>query len=607
MAFPDGFIDEVRRTADIVRLVSDHVGLKKMGQSWKGLCPFHDEKTPSFNVRQEPPLFHCFGCGEGGDVFKFVMLRERASFPEAVETVARRFGIPVPENRYEPGPDRKERDELFAVMEAAAEHFTKVLWTSPGTKAREYLLGRGFKKETLERIRAGAAPDSWSDLLDGLRRRFPVAAILKAGLVLEKQAGGGHYDRFRNRAVFPIANESGKVVAFGARSLDGSEPKYLNSPETPIYQKSRTLYGLSWAKEASRKESRLVLMEGYLDVARALEGGTPEAIATCGTALTPAHARLIRRFAERVVVNFDQDEAGQKAAQKSLDLLASEGLTVSVVTLPGGHDPDSFVKAEGGRAYRERLDAALPWIEWLIRKAAAEHDTKTPLGKAGYFQAVLPSLARLESAVERSAWLQVVVEKGRLDGSAALGELKRALATGTAPVALAAPAAPALRRPPTLQPAEKWLISLLLQEASGVDEALGELSEAQIEGLASAEVLKAAKALYRRGLKVTAAGLAAEVQDETARRLVTEMAVSPGPTGNATALDCAREIQCWPLEARLEDIQQALRSATGDELALRQEQVQLRRRINELCRPAAPVAGASPEKETPSDDRIAQA
>jgi DNA primase len=585
VAFPDGFIDEVRRTADIVRLVADHVGLKKMGNSWKGLCPFHDEKTPSFNVRSEPPLFHCFGCGEGGDVFKFVMLRERASFPEAVETVARRFGIPVPENRYEPGPDRKEKDELFAVMEAAAEHFTRVFWTGPGTRAREYLLGRGFKKETLERIRAGAAPDSWSDLLDALRRRFPIAAILKAGLVLEKQNGGGHYDRFRNRAIFPIANESGKVVAFGARCLDGSEPKYLNSPETPIYQKSRTLYGLSWAKEASRKENRLVLMEGYLDVARALEGGVGEAVATCGTALTPAHARLIRRFAEKVVVNFDQDEAGQKAALKSLDLLSSEGLAVSVVTLPAGHDPDSFVKAEGGKAYRERLDAALPWMEWLIRKAAAEHDTKTPLGKGAYFQAILPSLARLESAVERSAWLQLVVEKGRLDGAAALVELKRALATGAVP-STQAPVAPLPRR--ALQPAERWLISLLIQETPGAEEALGELAENEIEGLASAEVLKAARALHRRGQRVSAAELAAGVEDEATRRIVTEMAVAGAPTGNATPLACVREIQCWPLEARLDEIQKALRSSEGDELVLRQEQIQIRRKINELNRVTRP-------------------
>src|SRR5512134_1732671 len=350
MAFPDSFVEEVRRVADIVRVISEHVALKKMGTSWKGLCPFHQEKTPSFNVRQEPAVFHCFGCGEGGDVFKFLMLRERMSFPEAVEALARRFGVPVPEGRVEPGPDRKEREEMLALMEAAAQHFTRTFWAAPGTKAREYLLGRGFKKETLEKIRAGAARDAWDDLLGALRGRFSPQALLAAGLVLERQEKNGHYDRFRNRAVFPILSESGKVVAFGARSLDGTEPKYLNSPETVVYQKGRTLYGLSWAKEKTRQDGSIVLMEGYLDVARAIEAGVTEAVATCGTALTGSHARLVHRFAERVTLNFDQDEAGQKAARKSFDVLLEEGLRVSVVELPEGHDPDSFLKAAGGDA-----------------------------------------------------------------------------------------------------------------------------------------------------------------------------------------------------------------------------------------------------------------
>jgi DNA primase len=582
MAFPEGFVEEVRRTSDIVRLISDHVGLKKMGTSWKGLCPFHEEKTPSFNVRSEPPLFHCFGCGEGGDVFKFVMLRERASFPEAVEIVAKRFGIPVPENRYEAAPERKEKEQLLAVMEAAAEHFTKSLWSGPGTRARDYLLGRGFKKETLEKVRAGAAADSWTALLDALRGSFGVPLVLKAGLVLEHPEKKSHYDRFRNRAVFPILNESGRVVAFGARSLDGSEPKYLNSPETPVYQKSRTLYGLSWAREASRREGRLVLMEGYLDVARALEGGIGEAVATCGTALTQSHARLLRRFTEKVVVNFDQDEAGQKAARKSLDVLAGEGLTVHVVELPKGDDPDTFVKAQGGAAYRERLDAALPWMQWLIEKAAAENDTKTPPGKAAFIGAILPSLTKLESAVERAAWLRVVVDKGRLDGAAALAELKHTLRTGQA---VPAPQPPAAPKPVELQAAELWLISMLVKETAGIDDALDQLGEADLDSLASRDVLRAAKAIHRRGEPVTAAALASEAPSEEARRLVTEMAMEPGPTGDATPLSCVLEIKCWPLEARLDAIQQQI-SGAGDaeQNALLAEKARLKQQIQSLSR-----------------------
>jgi DNA primase len=581
MAFPDSFVEEVRRTADIVRVISDHVALKKLGSSWKGLCPFHQEKTPSFNVRSEPAVFHCFGCGVGGDVFKFVMLHDRASFPEAVEQIARRFGIPVPENRFEPGPDRKQREEILALMDAAAQHFERTLWTAGGTRAREYLLGRGFQKETLEGIRAGAARDSWSDLADALKGRFAPDLLLTAGLVLPRQDGKGHYDRFRNRAVFPILNESGKVVAFGARSLDGSEPKYLNSPETPVYQKSRTLYGLSWARDAIRREGRVVLMEGYLDVARAREGGTLEAVATCGTALTAGHARLLRRFAERILVNFDQDDAGQKAARKSLEVLLEEGLRVHVVELPAGEDPDSYVKGAGGPAYRERLEEAPDAIEWLIRRAAAENDTRTPPGKAAYLKALLPTLTHIESAVEKAAWLSVIVERGGLDERAARQELRAAESNRPAPPPAAGVTAP----PPKMEmmPAERLLVGLLVHGAPGIDDALGELSDGDVEGLASAEVLRAARGLYLRGQTVSAAALEGEVGSDDARRLLSETAVGGPPGPGVVAQECVKELRRRPLKARMAQIQRDLPKATGDaERALLQEKNRIVRLMAQL-------------------------
>ena len=583
MAFPDSFVEEVRRTGDIVRYISEHVSLRKMGTSWKGLCPFHQEKTPSFNVRQDPPVFHCFGCGEGGDVFKFVMLHERVSFPEAIEVVARRFGIPIPENRFDAGPDRKERDQLLALLEAAAEHFTRNFWGGPGTRAREYLIGRGFRKETLERIRTGAAPDTWTDLCDSLRRKFELAGLIKAGLVVEGQEGKRPYDRFRNRAIFPILNDAGKVVGFGARCLDGSEPKYLNSPESPVYQKSRTLYGLSWAKDGIRAASRVVLMEGYLDVARAVEAGVAEAVATCGTALTSGHAKLLRRFTERVVVNFDQDDAGQKAARKSLDILVEEGLKAHVVELPEGHDPDTFLKAEGVDAYRRALDEAPPYMEWLIRRAAAESDTKTPAGKAAYLNALLPSLRKIESAVERAAWFPAVIERGGLDAQAAQEELRRALASRSptvAPAALA-PAAPA-PRPAVLLPAEKLLVALLLSDAEGAGEALDILDEADLQGLRAAPVLAAARALRVRGQKVTAAGLEAVLEEE-ARRMVREVAVAPPVTQGVDPAECVRELRRLPLKTRMAEIQRDLPEARGQaEEALLEEKLRLKRRMAEL-------------------------
>jgi DNA primase len=577
MAFPDSFVDEVRRAADIVRVISEHVSLRKMGTSWKGLCPFHQEKTPSFNVRSEPPIFHCFGCGTGGDVFKFLMLFERVSFPEAVEALARRHGVAVPESRYEVAPDRKEREELLAVMEAAAQHFERTLWTASGAKAREYLLGRGFKKETLEKIRAGAARDSWEDLQGALRGKFSPGVLLTAGLVLDRQDKSGQYDRFRNRAVFPILSESGKVVAFGARSLDGSEPKYLNSPETPAYQKSRTLYGLSWAKEKIRQEGVIVLMEGYLDVARAHEAGITEAVATCGTALTASHARLVHRFSERVILSFDQDEAGQKAARKSFDVLIEEGLRVQVVELPAGEDPDTYLKSAGADAYRERLRAAPEAIEWLMRRGAAENDLSSPVGKGAYIESIIPTLAKVESAVERAAWLRRVAERAGIDEASAREEMRRYLGgASNGPRTTRDAPAPAPVPATALLAAEKCFLSLLLQGAEGINEALGELSDTDIAGLGSAPVLRAAKGLYLRVAVVDAASLQTALAGDPAERFLTAIAVEGVHAEGVTPVDCVRELKRQPLKARMAEIQRKLKEAPGEGIdALLQEKNRL--------------------------------
>jgi DNA primase len=586
MPFPDAFVDEVRRTADIVRFVSEHVQLKKMGTSWKGLCPFHQEKTPSFNVNNDRGAFHCFGCGVGGDVFKFAMLHDKVSFPEAIEIVARRFGIPVPENRYEQGPDRKERDEMLSLLDAASEHFSRNLWSAPGTKAREYLLGRGFKKETLERIQAGAAADSWGDLFEVLKRRFPVGALMTAGLVREGQKSNKPYDWFRNRAVFPILSDTGRIVGFGARSLDGSEPKYLNSPESPVYQKSKTLYGLSWAKEAIRRVGRVVLMEGYLDVARALENGVDEVVATCGTALTPAHARLIRRFTEKVIVNFDQDEAGQNAARKSLDLLLEEGLKVHVVELPAGDDPDTFLKAHGGEAYRARLDEAPAAMEWLIKRAAQENDTRSPAGKGAYLNALLPVLAKIDNAVERMAWLPAIVEKGGLDAGAAREELRRALSARATAVRArmeeTAPVAPSPQPAKQLVKAEKLLLTLLVEGSENLSTALLDLQEADLEPLRSADILRAARAMAAEGKTVTRAGIEDVLSDEH-KRLLNELSVGGVPLDGVAPEDCVRELRCGPLMTRMAEIQKDLARATGaDQEALLSEKLMLKRQMTNI-------------------------
>jgi DNA primase len=579
MGLPDTFVEEVRRVADIVRFVGEHVALRKVGNSWKGLCPFHQEKTPSFHVRADPPVFHCFGCGEGGDVFKFVMLRERMNFPDAIALVARHFGVPIPERTAYSGPESGQREELLAVMEEAAAFFTRTLWSEAGRTAREYLLGRDFQKTTLERIRAGAARDAWSGLLDALGRRFAPSVLLAAGLIVERQGKQGHYDRFRNRAVFPILNESGKVVAFGARALDNSEPKYLNSPETSVYQKASTLYGLSWAKDAIRKGGRALLMEGYLDVARAIECGVGEAVASCGTALTANHARLLRRFSDAIVVNFDQDAAGQKAALRSFDVLLEQGFKVAVVELPEGHDPDSFLRASGAAPYRERLAGAPSYMEWLIRRAAAEHDVNTPAGKGAFLNAVLPSLSRIESSVERAAWIPMLVQTGRLDEAATVDELRRAVAARGSTMVLPTRARAAAR----LLPVEKLLLARLLRDPEQ-QAAIAELRDEDLEGLRSAPLLRAARDLCARREPLSAAAMASAVGDDESRRLLNEIAVTDSPAGEQGVSECLQELRRLSLAQRLEGVQRRLAlSPEGEALeSLLQQKLALQKEIAAL-------------------------
>jgi DNA primase len=587
MAFPDGFLEDVRRTADIVRVIQESVTLRKMGNSWKGLCPFHKEKTPSFNVRSDPPVFHCFGCGEGGDVFRFVMLFDRASFPEAVRMVAGRFGIPVPDESREPDPVRGEKEEILAALEAAAAHYSQLLWNPGGTAAREYLSGRGFERVTLERIRAGSARDAWGDLTDALRRRFSLPLLVKAGLSIERQDGKGVYDRFRNRAVFSIVGDQSKVVGFGARSLDGSEPKYLNSPETVIYQKSRQLYGLSWAKDAIRHERRAILMEGYLDVARAIQCGIGEAVATCGTALTPGHAKLLRRFTDTLYVNFDQDEAGQRAARKSIDVLLDEGLRIHVVQLPAGHDPDSYLKEFGADAYRGCIASAPSFVQWLIERCAQENDTSTPEGKGAYLNALLPVLARIESAVERAAWLPAVVERGRLDGRAAQEELRRALATKQTTAPARSMETPVVRGPvksPDLLAAERLLLVQILGGAEGAVAALEAMDDEHLTGLATAPVLRQARQLYRSGTTVTHSSIESALDDEGQKRLIREIVLAAPAVGAQSPAECARELKHVALKRRLAEIQGRLAARPDAKLEalLLEEKLSLKRLIASL-------------------------
>ncbi len=583
--FTPSFLDELKSRADIVSVVSEHVVLRKMGRSHKGLCPFHKEKTPSFTVRADPPVFHCFGCGAGGDVVEFVKLKEGLSFKDAVESLARRFGVPIEDSREE-SPEDRLRVEIEPVLEAAARQYEQFLWADAGRRAREYLLGRRFSQTTLEFIRAGAARDSWEDMVRALKIQFREELIEMAGLAIRGQRG--LYDRFRNRAIFPILSDRGRVVAFGARALDpADEPKYLNSPEGPAYQKSRTLYGLSWAKEEIRKSGRAIVMEGYLDVARSIEAGVHSAVAPCGTALTSPQARLLKRLAPRAVLCFDGDDAGVKATKRSIEIFQDEKMDVRVVALESGHDPDTFIRERGREPFLARIEAAEPAIEWLARLASRENDIESPAGKAAYMNALLPALGRIESGVERAAWIPRIAQIGKIDPMAATEELARSLGSRQAirPQAFT----PAIRAIPggpkqELTRSEVWLVALALRNLPDVADAFVELEGLDLSSLRAGSILTALLRFSEGSGEVSLSTLQDSLPDDEDRRVLRGIAVQDLEVEASSARSCAISLRKLLLERRLVEIQKTLvRGGTGEDIdAVLDEKTRISREIEAL-------------------------
>ena len=361
----DNVLAELRSAADIVAIISDHTKLKKAGRSWKGLCPFHSERTPSFTVDRDKGLYHCFGCGVGGDVIHFVRQIDRLDFPEAVEALASRFGVAIP-RRERRGPRDQRRDRLFEAVGTAQRFYAERL-ARPGNAAERYLIERNVPTETWKALALGHAPDSWDSLSTALSGAFPQDLLVEAGLLQPRAEGKGAYDRFRDRLLFVVRDERGRPVGFGGRALaPEGEPKYLNSPESPIFSKKRLLYGLFEAREAIRRHDRVVLVEGYFDHLALLRAGLQETVASMGTALTPEQAERLRRLCPRAIVCYDGDAAGRKATRAALSHLLSLGFEVAVAKLPGDEDPDDFLVREGPAALARSIEEAPDYLTWLL-------------------------------------------------------------------------------------------------------------------------------------------------------------------------------------------------------------------------------------------------
>jgi DNA primase len=492
--FPSSFIEDLRVHADIVQVVQDTVSLKRVGGRYTGLCPFHGEKTPSFTVNREKGFFHCFGCGTGGDVFKFVELNQQVGFVDAVKLLAQRFGVPLPEldSDDQSTESSAEREALIKVHEAAAGYFAAQYREATGARARKTIADRGLTSQTADTLRVGFAPPQRDALKKHLTDQgYSLPLLVRSGLVIELD-DGETIDRFRNRLMFPIARESGSVIGFGGRAMaPDQQPKYLNSPETAIYSKGRTLYGLHLTKGDIRRLGYAVIVEGYFDFAQTWQAGTLPVVASSGTALTSSQAHLLRRFASRVILSFDPDEAGRGAAGRSSELLVASGFQVNVALLPAGGDPDTFIRKEGAAAYTAQLKSSQPYLHYLLDRAAAGHDLSTEAGRRGFLTEMLAVASRIPDAATRDQFADRLAHKAQILEDVVRNEIRKAAAAGRTSLDNSA----AVRAVGSVRPAERGLIWAFLNDVPAALDVLKDLDPADLEALAAGDVLKTAYAL----------------------------------------------------------------------------------------------------------------
>jgi DNA primase len=559
MAEAGSFAETVKQQADIVRVVGEYVRLKKTGQNFTGLCPFHPEKTPSFAVHPVRQIYHCFGCGAGGDVFKFVQEMDKCPFPEAIRIVAEKCGIPVPRPRERSPQEYRENQQRSALVEMhrkAANFFAQQLHGGHESKiAMGYLEDRGLNREAITYFGLGWAPSSGDALLQQLKSKYQ-DKLLEASGLFSRDTSGRFYDRFRRRIMFPIANDAGKVIAFGARAMGDDMPKYLNSPETPIYTKSSVLYHLDRAKQELRKSDLGILVEGYMDAIAVARAGISNVVASCGTSLAEPQIKLLARFTHRVVVNYDPDTAGQAATERSLASLLEKEFDVRVLVLPGGADPDKFLKDQGAEAYRTLLAQAPPYIDYLIGRAR-QMDRSTAAGKVAALNFLMPYVQRLPNRLLRSEWATRIASELRVDEPVLREELRRAANERRSEVK---PRVELLA--PVVKPAERQLIRMLL-EAQGFREKLAQeiVSSGLHRGLESEKILDLLISKVNEAPDPTTLAAALEEKD---RRLLFEILFESSAEATwESAESCLSVLRSRRDEQELAVLQQKIESKTS--------------------------------------------
>jgi DNA primase len=591
--FPQTFIDDLKRQADIVRIVQDYVTLKKTGANWVAPCPFHKETKPSFSVSPAKEMFFCFGCHKGGTVFTFVMEIERVDFPEAIKIVAEKSGMPLPkmvdDSRFE--ARKRESDQVIELNQWAMIWWEDQLngKSPPAQAVREYLEQRGITEETQKSFRLGFAPDRWDALSTHLRQKGATPEQLeKSGLVVKKDEGGS-YDRFRGRLMFPVIDAQGRPVAFGGRVLDPEgEPKYLNSPETAAYTKGRHLYGLNLTRDEIRRQGFAILVEGYLDLIVPYQIGVRNVVASLGTALTPEQVKLIARFARKVVVNYDGDRAGVQAAKRAIETILAEDLEVKVLVLPDNADPDDFIRKYGATEYQKRRGEAQPHIQFVIDQAVRDRNLHSPADKAAAVEEALPFVRAVRSRIQKREYFDITMDALRVQPEQRR-ELWQRIRSGASTDA--ASVQELVKRSPMSRPtvAEERLLTLVLANKELRKIVLPRLETADYKNLASATIFRALVSLDKEDQEVGFDSLsAATADDPQAGELLTRLMMTDTTESFDESLtaanSCLDALRVTKLDREIDELGSELAEAerAGDSdkvnrLAMAQLDLQIRR------------------------------
>jgi DNA primase len=562
---PDNILEDVLSRVDIVEIISSYIPLKRAGRNFKAVCPFHHEKTPSFMVSPDRQIYHCFGCGAGGNAFNFIMQYERLEFLETVRMLAKKVGITLPESHKQDYQTSGLITQLHKINELTALFYEQNL----SSAAKDYLLRRGITEPTIKLFKLGYAPDKWDALISHFRaKNISLSLLEKAGLILSKE-GGGYHDRFRNRIIFPIFDIKSQPIGFGARILaqkEGSLSKYVNSPETPVYTKGRNLYGLNFTKDAIRQNDLAVVVEGYLDLIIPYQAGLHNIVASLGTALTLEQARLLKRYTHNVVMVYDPDDAGQMATLRTLDIFIEEGMDAKVVLLPQGFDPDLFVRKNGGDAFKEKIKSAQNLFDYQLQVLKSRHNIKEPDGKRKIAAEMLPTIKKIKNSILRSEYIKKLAEELNVAEHHVLDEFNKIKESKAYPDVQA----PEFKKTSDMNPTEKLLIKLMLEENQLIERIRQCLTPADFQDERASKIVSVIFDLIEQGKNIETHKLITTLQDDKVLDFICESAFMPELSleeKDRIIDDCIRRLKTERLKAKRRRLHDQIKTAQhlGDE------------------------------------------